>query len=1099
MTSRAVRDRASELFLAMAAVPAGERSAWLDAHTAAEPDVRREIELMLAAFDAPDEFLDPSHLHPVTLDVDVPLAPGTPVGDFTVARLIGTGAMGMVYVAQQKHPSRTVALKVLRRGLEATSLRRRFELEAEMLGQLHHPGIAQVFAAHPGDANTPPFIAMELVAGVPLTDYVDEHAPGVEARVALMRRVCDAVQHAHQRGIIHRDLKPANILVTADGQPKVLDFGVARATGAALSMSTVTTLSGQIVGTLAYMSPEQVRGDHDEIDTRTDVYAIGVLLFRVLTGELPFAHGDPSLPELARRIAHDPPPRVSTVVPALRGDLDTIVGTALAKNTERRYASAFDLAADLQRYLVGHPIAASADSAWYLLRTRVARYRRAVVASIAAVVALALVAGDATVQRARADRSSAQLQQELSTSQVERARLLSLTGSHRTAETMAWRELLEHPESTHALWTLSEIYSRQPAVWSVVADQSDANSVRFDRSGRHLLTAGEGGRVRLFDAATGQLAREFGGHGGSVARTVFVDDDRLVVSVGGGALRIWNLDDGSLRHLVEVPAGTTAIAPAAEGPLLAAAIGGGRIGVWNTRTAERVAMYRAADVHAYAVDVGPGARAIASGHADGRVVIWDLASGRSETTWTAHESTIASIAFSRDGRRLATGASDGLVRIWDRNTRTLVREFRLDRGTARNVLFDAGGCHVAASGWWRVIVLSLDDGAMRDLASSAGAWDLAFSPDGRYLATVEERPGRLTLWDLAADARRAAWVAHADRVSGLALAPDADTVVTGSYDGRARSWSLDGRLLDEVATIAPRVRAVALSPSGDLVATAGSSREVVVTRRADGAHLLTAAAPSGSAIAAIDADTLLVGEESGALSAWRIADGREAWRQESDDGEVLALSSWPGRVAAVHRRWVIAVREAGSGRLLRRLETPATPFSIARSPDGRWLATGMWTGAVDLWDTSTWTKVATLRGHARMVGGLDFSPDGRFLATASREGTVRVWEVGSWLWLTTARDRPHGAERVGFLPDSRAVVVGYEDGVVEVVDLQYFHRFVAGNARYHHALFTAIDKLPLPRAGDVLSWSRRLLAAPAGRMAGSGPAGPSSRADGDMP
>jgi WD40 repeat protein len=293
---------------------------------------------------------------------------------------------------------------------------------------------------------------------------------------------------------------------------------------------------------------------------------------------------------------------------------------------------------------------------------------------------------------------------------------------------------------------------------------------------------------------------------------------------------------------------------------------------------------------------------------------------------------------------VATSAIDGVVRIWDRRSLALVREFRLDRGTARNVIFDPTGRLVAASGWWRVIVLSLDDGTTRDLASSAGAWDLAFSPDGRYLATVEERPGRLTLWDLAADARRAYWSAHADRVSGLALADQGRAAVTGSFDGRVRAWSIDGRTVTDLAALGPRVRAVAVSPSGDLVAAAGTTRDIVVAERAGGRRVTTLAAPSGSAVVEFkDEDDLYAGEEDGALVSWRVRERREQWRVASGDGEVLALLSWPGRVAVAHRRWSVAVRDAG-GRQLARLDTRTAPFSLARSPDGRWLAVGTWDG-----------------------------------------------------------------------------------------------------------------------------------------------------------
>jgi eukaryotic-like serine/threonine-protein kinase len=331
------------------------------------PDARSESELTT------DGALEPRIVPSPVRDGGLWPAAGATIGGFTLIRHIGSGGAGVVYLAQQQQPSRIVALKMLRRELMASTMRRRFEIEAELLAQLQHPGIAQVYAAHSGDAVTPPFIAMEYVDGPPLTQYADDRRLAVRDRVDLVACASDAIQHAHQRGIIHRDLKPANILVDEHGRPKVLDFGVARTVGAQVSITTVETEVGELIGTVAYMSPEQVEATPNGVDTRTDIYALGVVLFRLLTGQLPFGHDAPPLPELARRIAHDTSPKLGAVDPTLRGDLEIIVSRALAKDKERRYSSAAALATDLRRYLNGQPIAASADSAWYLLRRQVAR------------------------------------------------------------------------------------------------------------------------------------------------------------------------------------------------------------------------------------------------------------------------------------------------------------------------------------------------------------------------------------------------------------------------------------------------------------------------------------------------------------------------------------------------------------------------------------------------------------------------------------------------------------------------------------------------------------------------------------------------------
>ena len=301
--------------------------------------------------------------------------------------------MGVVYRAEQEHPRRLVALKLIRSGAVSEQLLRRFELEAEVLGRLDHPGIAQIFEA--STLETPsgpqPFFAMELVDGPPLTRFAEERELRTEARLELLIKVCDAVNHAHRRGVIHRDLKPANILVREDGQPKVLDFGVARITDADLQVTTLQTDLGQIIGTLAYMSPEQVRGQHQELDIRSDVYALGVLGYELLTGRLPQTLTGKSISEAARIIEHENPSTLGASGQSFSPDLETIIGKCLQKEKEQRYGSAAELAADLRRFLNHEPISARQPSGLYYLR-QFARRNRVAVAGVVAVF-IALTAG----------------------------------------------------------------------------------------------------------------------------------------------------------------------------------------------------------------------------------------------------------------------------------------------------------------------------------------------------------------------------------------------------------------------------------------------------------------------------------------------------------------------------------------------------------------------------------------------------------------------------------------------------------------------------------------------------------------------------------
>ena len=311
---------------------------------------------------------------------------------YRLLRKIGEGGMGIVYEAEQRNPRRRVALKLLRAGALSPALLRRFEHETQVLGRLDHPGIARIHEADTfeGPGGTQPFFAMELLRGRPFLEHVRDARLDVRAILVLVAEVCDAVEHAHQKGVIHRDLKPANLLVTEEGRPKVLDFGVARTTDADVRTATLQTDVGQLVGTLPYMSPEQLAGDPALVDTRSDVYALGVLLFESLAGRLPFGDGKTPVSQVARAIAERDPPRLGSIDRRLRGDVETIVAKALEKEKDRRYPSASALAEDLRRHLRHEPIAARPASAVYLL-AKFARGHRALVASLAALfVALAL-------------------------------------------------------------------------------------------------------------------------------------------------------------------------------------------------------------------------------------------------------------------------------------------------------------------------------------------------------------------------------------------------------------------------------------------------------------------------------------------------------------------------------------------------------------------------------------------------------------------------------------------------------------------------------------------------------------------------------------
>lgn len=392
--------RVREIFAAVADARPEDRERLLRSWCGENPALRREVDELLRWHDDVSGPLD----RVAVIDRDAmtratpnagELSPGTRIGQFVVESLLGAGGMGVVYRCRQERPSRVVALKLIRPLFATPSVLRRFEYEAEVLGRLQHPGIASIIEAGTVEleCGAQPYVAMEFVDGLPIDRACQARQLAPRDRVAIFAKVCDAVDHAHRRGIIHRDLKPDNILLDDSGQPKILDFGVARTIGGSAGEHRLTmpmTNGSQLIGTLAYMSPEQTAGDSSKVDARADVYGLGATLFEVLTGELPVMIDGKPLGEAIRAILEGHQRRLAVVAPALRGDLETILTKALAVEPERRYATVADFGADLRRWLADEPVAARRPSSLYRILKFAKRRRSAFVGACVAAIALAI-------------------------------------------------------------------------------------------------------------------------------------------------------------------------------------------------------------------------------------------------------------------------------------------------------------------------------------------------------------------------------------------------------------------------------------------------------------------------------------------------------------------------------------------------------------------------------------------------------------------------------------------------------------------------------------------------------------------------------------
>lgn len=1000
------------------------------------------------------------------------LPPGVNLGGVTIVRLLAEGGMGRVYEARQEAPRRTVAVKVIRAGAVSPAAAARLVREAETLALLHHPHIAQVHTcgtapeAHGGV----PFFVMEMVDGAQtITHFSAGRSLSIRARVALFRRACEAVAHAHRHGVVHRDLKPANILVDGSGEPKLIDFGIARGVEADARMDAgrqpeVTgadgiTQTGDVVGTLRYMSPEQVLEPHSSPDSRSDVYALGLVLHELVTGRLPYDLAGMPLAEAVRLLAGAAAPATGPVERAAsaterRDDaraLAVIVATCLEPRPADRYTTAGEVADDVGRWLDGRAIVARPPTALESIRRLARRHRVATAAVtslaaalVAAVVAVSLLSVRLDGQRREAERARAAAAAEaeaaerqlyastvlLAAAARDRDGLADARRSLAEAESLAARRGGPRPIELDCLAA-----SLDDAI--AVLPQADASvtAVAWSPDGRVVATGDRAGVVRVRDA---EAPPE------TPSRTLVTREQA-----------IWSL----------------AFSP--DGRWLAIVGRDGMVALHDARSGSLERTIGTAGTPVYAVAFTADSGRVVTGSRDRSARIWSVTTGRELRVLEGHEGTVYGAAFAPDGRSLATASHDATVRIWETRTGKLRHTLRGHGDRVFDVAFAPDGAAVASAS---------EDGTVRlwdpETGTETGRLEhparvnaLAFAADGTRVATAAA-DGVVRVWDVDRSVELEHLRGHGGAVWSIDWAPLSDRIASGGADGVLRLWDAAGR--PSVATTAARVLAAAYAPDGAILATGGADAEIrlwdAATLRergrlgpAQGRVHGVAWSPDGALVAAACDD--------GGLFVWEAATREQLVAVRAHTRRVYAVAFAPDgdRLATAGEDRTVSLRHARTGALAGpALAHPRRVFCAAFAADGAQIATACEDRLVRLWNADTGVESARLEGHSGPVNWVAFAPDGRRLASAASDGTVRVWNLADGSVAHVLSGPTGQVWKVGFTPDGTRIGAAGADGAVHLWDAAAGRAILA--LRGHRDQVWAIAFQPDGRALASGSW-----------------------------
>jgi WD40 repeat protein/serine/threonine protein kinase len=964
---------------------------------------------------------------PAAVEYSVP-APLRDHPHYRVLRELGRGGMSAVYLARQTSPERLVALKVIHGGAHADPERRaRLRAEADAIARLNHPNIVTIYEV--GEYQGLPYLALEYVPGASLAEHVRGTPQPPRDAAALVETLAGAMHAAHKAGVIHRDLKPANILLHKDegGRmkdetrnedssspfilhpssfilPKISDFGLAKQAKAEL------TATGAVLGTPNYMAPEQAAGDSAAVGPAADVWALGAILYELLTGQPPFR--GVSVLQTLEQVRHQEPVSPRLLQPGVPRDLETVCLKCLEKDPARRYASAAALAEDLGRFGAGKPVRARPVGPLGRLH-KSARRRPAVAALLGLVVTVSAIGlggilwayGQARDEARRADAKATEaLQKEKEALWQAHLARLGRIDAHLLANDHAGAlQVLDQLRPEYRGWEYGYLRRRaEETLLILYGHQAGVNAVCYSPDGARLASASQDRTIQLRDSRSGAPLVTFRGH-----------TDRL-----------------------------NALAYSPDGARLASASHDQTVKLWDARSGTEIATLRGHTDRVNAVAYSPDGARLASASHDQTVRLWDSRSGVALATLRGHAAEVNSVAYSPDGTRLASGSLDGTVKVWDTHGGALLATLRGHPRFVLSVAYSPDGTCVAGAVYDRTIKL-WDARSGAQVATLRGHTDLvnamAYSPDGARLASAAQ-DGTVKVWDVRRGTELATRRGHTGMAYAVTFSPDGTRLASAGEDKTVKVWDvISGHDATSLRGHTHYVTSVCHSPDGTALASGSLDGTVRVWDARSGAALAilrghiggvysVAYSPGGTRLASASADNT--------IKVWDARSGAACTtlRGHTDAVRAVAYSPDGTRLASASTDNTVKIWDAQSGALLGNLsERPQLVRKVSYSPDGRRLVCAQQDGTLRVWDAHSGAALATLRGHTRAVVAVAYSPDSARLASAG-DSTVRVWDADSGTELATLRGHTVSASSVCFSPDGTRLASAGEDSTVRVWD-----------------------------------------------------------------